>query len=49
MQADTINEMPALESRRVRTQPLTVIGVSAGARPARMSAHASDVIADSWS
>jgi hypothetical protein len=26
-----------LESRRVRTQPLTVTGASAGARPARMS------------
>jgi hypothetical protein len=31
------NEMPALESRRVRTQPLTVIGVSFGAAPARMA------------
>src|SRR5215467_3247605 len=29
--------MPALESRRVRTQPLTVTGTSAGARPARIS------------
>ena len=31
------NEMPALESRRVRTQPLTVTGASAGASPARMA------------
>src|SRR6187551_59330 len=31
------NEIPALESRRVRTQPLTVTGASAGARPARIS------------
>jgi hypothetical protein len=30
------NEMPALESRRVRTQPLTVTGASFGASPARM-------------
>src|SRR5690242_12283591 len=29
--------MPALESRRVRTQPFTVTGASFGARPARMS------------
>src|SRR6266436_1924891 len=29
--------MPALESRRVRTQPLTVTGTSGGARPARIS------------
>src|SRR5262249_53001439 len=28
--------MPALESRRVRTQPLTVTGASFGASPARM-------------
>jgi hypothetical protein len=28
--------MPALESRRVRTQPLTVTGASAGASPARI-------------
>jgi hypothetical protein len=27
--------MPAFESRRVRTQPLTVIGVSFGASPAK--------------
>src|SRR5262249_36530951 len=31
------NEMPALESRRVRTQPLTVTGASWGAWPARIS------------
>src|SRR5438128_946683 len=30
-------EMPALESRRVRTQPLTVTGASCGAWPARIS------------
>jgi hypothetical protein len=30
------NEIPALESRRVRTQPLTVTGESFGASPARM-------------
>src|SRR5262245_47229011 len=29
--------MPAFESRRVRTQPLTVTGVSLGALPARIS------------
>jgi hypothetical protein len=29
--------MPALESRRVRTQPLTVTAASEGARPARIS------------
>src|SRR5262245_28425976 len=29
--------MPAFESRRVRTQPLTVTGASCGACPARMS------------
>ena len=29
--------MPALESRRVRTQPLTVTGVSCGAWPERIS------------
>src|SRR5215831_12791774 len=29
--------MPALESRRVRTHPLTVAGVSADASPARIS------------
>ena len=29
--------MPAFESRRVRTQPLTVTGASGGAPPARMS------------
>src|SRR3954471_16783988 len=32
-----MKEMPAFESRRVRTQPLTVICDSFGARPARMS------------
>jgi len=31
------NEMPAFESRRVRTQPLTVTGASFGASPARIS------------
>src|SRR5687767_4499954 len=36
--------MPALESRRVRTQPRSVSGASCGARPARMSAHERDVI-----
>ena len=39
------NERPALESRRVRTQPLTVTGASAGARPARMSAQEKRCIA----
>ena len=33
--------MPAFESRRVRSQPLTVTCVAAGARPARMSARRS--------
>src|SRR5438094_2791421 len=36
--------MPALESLRVRTQPLTTTGVSLGARPARMSAQLRIVI-----
>jgi hypothetical protein len=36
--------MPALESRRVRTQPLNVTGVSLGARPARTSSQVTDVI-----
>src|SRR5262249_60963728 len=31
------NEMPAFESRRVRTQPLTVTGASFGASPTRIS------------
>src|SRR5262245_32951780 len=31
--------MPAFESRRVRTQPRTVTGVSAGAFPPRMSSQ----------
>src|SRR6185369_12751772 len=35
--------MPAFESRRVRTQPLSVTVVSAGARPARISAHVSAI------
>ena len=37
-------EMPALESRRVRTQPLTVTGVSFGASPARMARTLSSVL-----
>src|SRR6266850_7345017 len=32
-----MKEMPAFESRRVRTQPRTVMGTSLGARPPRMS------------
>src|SRR5919204_6360027 len=32
-----MKEMPAFESRRVRTQPLTVVCDSFAARPARMS------------
>src|ERR1700674_4835153 len=31
------NEMPAFESRRVRTQPLTVTAASSGASPARIA------------
>src|SRR5467141_3987020 len=38
-----MKEMPAFESRRVRTQPLTVICVSFGARPARTSRTLSSV------
>src|SRR5207237_7911878 len=38
-----MKEMPAFESRRVRTQPLTVICASCGARPARMSRTLSTV------
>jgi hypothetical protein len=34
-----MNEKPALESRRVRTQPFSVTGASFGARPARTSAQ----------
>src|SRR6266496_2670983 len=37
-------EMPALESRRVRTHPLTVTRASLGARPARMSAQLIEVM-----
>jgi hypothetical protein len=33
------NEMPAFESRRVRTQPRRVTGASFGARPASTSAQ----------
>src|SRR5436190_1957107 len=36
--------MPALESRRVRTQPLNVTGVSLGARPARTSSQVTGFI-----
>src|SRR5215471_19886839 len=36
--------MPAFESRRVRTHPLTVTGVSAGACPARICAQLRAVI-----
>src|SRR5438067_1458575 len=38
-----MKEMPAFESRRVRTQPLTVICAWFGARPARMSRTLSSV------
>ena len=37
-------EMPAFESRRVRTQPLSVTGVSVGARPERMSRQVQSVM-----
>src|SRR5258706_11470754 len=36
--------MPAFESRRVRTQPLTVTGASCGARPARISEQEREVM-----
>src|SRR5256712_9043073 len=36
--------MPALESRRVRTQPLRVTGAFSGARPERLSAQVSEAI-----
>ena len=34
-----MKEKPALESRRVRTQPFSVTGVSRGARPASTPAQ----------
>ena len=39
-----MKEIPALESRRVRTQPLRVTGVPAGARPLSMSIQEQEVI-----
>ena len=39
------NERPAFESRRVRTQPLTVTGAPAGARPTRMSRTLNSLVA----
>jgi hypothetical protein len=42
------NEMPALESRRVRTQPLTVTGASCGARPARTSRALNSFLSVDW-